>query len=196
MQDNAAEELSETHRRFLSTFPTREDGSQEESLNDQLREYKLQLGKGQIQKAYKGIMTFMSGLRVYLEKQHPNFAVSALYFGYMDMTYFAFTPVDFKKLKLKIAIVYLHEQSRFEVWLSGRDREIQAEYIALFASKEIGSYRLSPILPGVDSILESILVDQPDFDHPEGLSKRIETKTLEFVSDIRTLLNQAMPSRE
>ena len=167
-----------------------------ESLNDHIREYQLQLDKGQIQKAYKGIMTFMSGLRIYLEKPHPDYTVSTLYFGYMDMTYFAFTPADLKNRKLKIAIVYLHEQGGFEVWLSGRDREIQAEYIELFASKEIGSYRLSPNLPGVDSILEWTLVGQPDFNDPEGLMERIETKTLEFVSEIRSLLDQAMLSHE
>jgi len=40
-----------------------------ESLNKDILEYKLQLSKGQIQKAYKGIMTFMSELRSYLENR-------------------------------------------------------------------------------------------------------------------------------
>jgi len=35
----------------------------------------------------------------------------------MDMTYFAFTPSELKEKKLKIAIVYLHEQNRFDAWL-------------------------------------------------------------------------------
>ena len=34
-----------------------------DSLNDCVKEYTIQLGKGQIQKAYRGIMTFMSDLK-------------------------------------------------------------------------------------------------------------------------------------
>ncbi|MDW7740600.1 MAG: hypothetical protein SCJ97_11200 [Bacillota bacterium] len=87
-----------------------------------IREYNSQLSKGMIQAAYKYIMKFMSDLSIYLKKLHPDYTVSALYYGYMDMTYFAFTPDDLRNKKLKIAIVYLHEQSRFEVWLSGNNR--------------------------------------------------------------------------
>ena len=160
-----------------------------DSLNNHIREYKIQLHKGQIQKAYKGIMTFMSGLSTYLESRYPNYVISALYFGYMDMTYFAFTPSDLKNKKLKIAIVYLHEQGRFEVWLGGSNRKIQTEYIRLLSRKNIGIYRLSQILPGVDSIIESILVEQPNFDHYEELTKQIESKTIEFANDITAILN-------
>jgi len=71
------------------------------TLNEHIREYQLQLSKGHIQKAYKGIMTFMSSLKSQLEKAHPDYFTSALYFGYMDMTYFAFTPPDLKEKKVK-----------------------------------------------------------------------------------------------
>jgi len=161
-----------------------------ESLNNQIREYKIQLSKGQIQKAYKGIMTFMSSLSTYLENMHSDYTPSALYLGYMDMTYFAFAPSDMKNKKLKIAIVYLHEYGRFEAWLCGRNRKIQAEYISLMSGKNLGKYKLSQILPGVDSIIESTLVEKPDFDHPEELKKQIEGKTIEFVNDITFMLNE------
>ena len=159
-----------------------------DSLNNHIREYNIQLSKGQIQKAYKGIMTFMSGFSTYLGCRYPDYSASALYFGYMDMTYFAFTPSNLKGKKLKIAVVYLHEEGRFEVWLGGSNRKIQAEYINLMKRKNIGKYKLSQVLPGVDSIIESILVEQPDFDHPEELKKQIEKKTIEFVNDISSML--------
>ena len=107
-----------------------------QSLNEAIRAYTIQLQNGEIQKAYKGIMTFMSGLKTYLESQHPDYSVSGLYFGYMDMTYFAFTPLEFKQRSLKVAIVYLHEQNRFEVWLGGANRKVQANYIEIFRVKE------------------------------------------------------------
>ena len=159
-----------------------------DSLNDHIREYRTQLDKGSIQKAYKGIMAFMSGLSAYLARRHPDYSVSALYYGYMDMTYFAFTPADFKTKKLKIAIVYLHEQGRFEVWLGGSNRKIQAEYIELLRHKDIGKYKLSQSLPGVDSIIEATLVNQPDFDNSEELKKDIESKTIEFINDVSSVL--------
>ena len=161
-----------------------------ESINEYIKEYTTQLRKGQIQKAYKGIMTFMSELRSYLESRYPDYTAGSLYFGYMDMTYFAFTPADLKNKKLKIAVVYLHEKGVFEVWLAGNNRKIQAEYIALMSSENIGKYKLSQVIPGVDSIIESILVEKPDFDHPEELKKQIEKKTMAFVKDIISILDE------
>jgi hypothetical protein len=161
-----------------------------DSLNNHVREYTIQLSKGQIQKAYKGIMTFMSGLSTYLESMYPDYNASSLYFGYMNMTYFAFTPPDLKNKKLKIAIIYLHEQCKFEVWLGGSNRKIQAEYIKLLSGRNLGKYKLSQTLPGMDSIIESTLAYQPDFDHPEELKKHIKRKTIEFVNDITSILNE------
>jgi hypothetical protein len=43
-----------------------------ESLNEYIQEYKNQLNRGHIQKAYKGIMTIMTSLKNYLEKNYPN----------------------------------------------------------------------------------------------------------------------------
>ena len=159
-------------------------------LSDHIREYTIQLGNGHIQKAYKGIMTFMSDLRACLESKYPGFTAGALYFGYMDMTYFAFTPPDLKDRKLKIAIVYLHEECRFELWLAGNNRKIQADYIELLGHKNTGRYSLSQIHPGVDSIIASSIVERPDFDDADGLKKQIEAKTIEFVNDITIILNQ------
>lgn len=161
-----------------------------ESLNDDIREYRRQLQIGHIQTAYQGIMKFISVLKTHLESNHPDYFTSTLYFGYMDMTYFAFTPVDLKEKKLKIAIVYLHEQGTFEVWLGGSNRQVQAEVSEHLNHRKIGSkYRLSQVQPGVDSIIEMTLAEQPDFDDREGLMEQIELGTIEFVNHARSLLS-------
>lgn len=160
------------------------------SLNKNIQEYRHQLSKGQIQKAYQGIMSFMSNLKSDLEKSYPNFSTSALYFGYMDMTYFAFTPPELKDKKLKIALVYLHEPGRFEAWLSGNNRKIQGEIIKRLGEKDIGNYRLSKAAPGVDSIIEVVLVEAPNFDNLEELKLQIEKKTIKFINDMTAILNQ------
>jgi len=159
------------------------------SLNESVREYTAQLQHGQIQKAYKGIMTFMSALKAYLENRHKDYAATGLYFGYMDMTYFAFTPLDLKQRSLKIAIVYLHEQNRFEAWLGGANRKVQAEYIELFSAIENLGFQLSDVSPGVDSIVEMQILEQPNFDKPEELMQVIESKVLEFAESIKALVH-------
>ena len=63
-----------------------------ESLQQCVKEYTELVQAGRIATAYKGIMTFMTGLERFLAAQHPECNATALYFGYMDMTYFAFTP--------------------------------------------------------------------------------------------------------
>ena len=157
------------------------------TLNDAIAEYTAQLHKGQIQIAYKGIMTFMSALKTALQSRHAEYASSALYFGYMDMTYFAFTPPELKPRNLKIAIVYLHLENRFELWLGGGNRKVQAEYIEFFKGKDLGSYRLSKVSPGVDSIIEIIISEHPDFDNADGLVEIIEQKTIGFADKILAL---------
>ena len=157
------------------------------TLNDAIAEYTARLQQGQIQIAYKGIMTFMSALKTILESSHPDYVGSGLYFGYMDMTYFAFTPLELKRRNLKIAIVYLHLENRFELWLGGGNRKVQAEYIEFFKGKDIGSYRLSKVSPGVDSIIEIFISEHPDFDKAEGLLEIIEQKTIEFADKILAL---------
>jgi hypothetical protein len=154
------------------------------TLNSDLREYTAQLGKGQIQRAYKGIMSFMYELKAHLEGKHPEYAASALYFGYMDMTYFAFTPPDLRDRKLKIAIVYLHEENRFEVWLAANNRKLQADCIQTLSHKDLGIYSLSQMAPGVDAIIAEVIIDQPDYDCPNQMKERIETKTLQFAEDM------------
>lgn len=159
------------------------------SINQAVEEYTEQLKSGRIRQAYRGIMSFMSGLKAFMERLHPDLTFSALYPGYMDMTYFACTPPALKEKGLKIAIVYLHEENRFELWLSGSNRKIQADYISLLQTRDAGGCKLSQPKPGVDSILESRLPDQPDFDHPGELMDRIEREVLRFMEIIEKMIS-------
>lgn len=160
------------------------------SRNADVREYTAQLKKGQIQNAYRGIMAFMSGLRSVMVNKHPDDAASGLYLGYMDMTYFALTPPRLKQRNLKIAVVYLHAENRFEVWLGGGNRKVQAETIERLRHKNTGGYKLSQAEPGVDSIMEQKIVEQPDFDHAEELMEIIERKTRAFTRDMLALVDE------
>lgn len=159
-----------------------------DTLNSNIQEYQRQLEKGQIQKAYKGLMTFMTGLAADLQNRYADYTVSALYPGYMDMTYFAFTPSALREQKLKIAVVYVHEKNAFEAWLAGSNRKVQADTIARLRGKLLGAYALSTVSPGVDSIIEATLAAQPDFDSPETLQQTLEGRVLAFIQDMEKLL--------
>ncbi len=159
-----------------------------DSLNKEIKEYTLQLSQGHIQKAYRGILSFISELRTQLERNHPDYTLSAMYTGYMDMSYFAFTPLDLKRKKLKIAIVYLHAENRFEVWLSGTNRQIQAEVIEILREKDVKQFKLSEVGPGIDSIIEYPIIKKPNFNKPEQLKQQIEINSLLFIKEMEKLL--------
>jgi hypothetical protein len=65
-----------------------------ESFHECMNEYRKQLEKGAIIKAYKGLMEYIMDLRMHLKNKYPDYFVSgSIYFGYMDMTYFSFFPI-------------------------------------------------------------------------------------------------------
>lgn len=162
-----------------------------ESFQESMNEYKKQLQKGAIQRAYKGLMEYMMGLRTHFQKTYPGYEVSgSIYFGYMDMTYFSCFPESLKKRKLKVAIVFLHEACRFEVWLSGYNKQVQSAYWKLFQESGWKKYRIVPTTKGADSILESTLVDNPNFGELDALTSRIEKATLSFVRDVESFLSK------
>ncbi len=161
-----------------------------ESFVNYLPEYKKQLEKGAIQKAYKGLLEYILGLRTHLQNQYPDYFVSgSIYYGYLDMTYFSFFPGTLKERGLKTGVVFLHEQFRFEAWLFGYNKQIQNKYWKLIKDSEWNKYRLVPTIKGQDSIIESILVANPDFGDLEALTRQIEAGTLGFITDVESFLS-------
>jgi len=161
------------------------------SFHDSMIEYRNQLQKGIIRKAYRGLMEYFGSLRSYFKKKYPDYAVSgSIYFGYMDMTYFAVNPPLLKDRKLKIAIVFLHEEFKFEVWLGGYNKTVQKEYWDLVRERGWDKYRIPSSIKGIDSILEYVLVDNPDFRDLDTLTTQIERGTMNFMKDVEDFLSQ------
>jgi hypothetical protein len=160
------------------------------SLQEYMLEYRLQMQKGILPKAYKGLMEYILSLRTHLQKKYPAYNISNnLYTGYMDMTYFSLFPPLLKECKLKVAIVYLHEAGRFEAWLAAVNKEVQTLYWTLIKDSGWQKYRLVPTTQGYDSIVEHILVASPDFGDLEQLTTLIEQGTLAFIRDMEEFLN-------
>ena len=161
-----------------------------DSFNQYMEEYKKEMKKGTIRNAYKGLMEYIMDLRTHLQNKYPEHFVSGLYYGYMDMTYFSFSPDSLKDRKLKIAIVFIHDTVRFEVWLSGQNKEIQRKYWKLFKESNWDKYTVVPTTDGVDSIIEHVLIDNPDFSDLDNLTNQIEEGTLKFICDVEEFLGK------
>jgi hypothetical protein len=108
----------------------------------------------------------------------------------MDMTHISFTSEALQKRRLKIAIVFLHEEFIFEAWLSGRNKEVLREYWHLLKEHEWEKYRVVEPVKGIDGILEHILVDDPDFSDLDALTFQIERETLKFIDDVENVLSK------
>ncbi|MBP6209055.1 MAG: hypothetical protein KA473_06410 [Anaerolineales bacterium] len=159
------------------------------SLQENMIEFKSQLKKGVIQKAYLGLMGYMMSLKNHFANKYPdNPTPGSLYTGYMDMTYFSIFPKSLKDRDLKIAIVFLYDKFRFEIWLSGRNKQVLEKYWKIISKNKWNKYKIVEPAKGVDSIVEHTLVDNPDFSDLESLTKQIEQRTLKFVQDIERFL--------
>ncbi len=158
-----------------------------ETLQESVAEYKRQMEKGSIQKAYKGIMDYVLSLRTHFANRYPKIPVGNLYAGYMDMTYFPLFPKSLKSNKLKIAVVFMHGTCRFEIWLSGNNRQIQQKYSKIIADAGWKKFGTNPENP--DSIVEETLIENPDFDDPDKLTKIIEASTMSFIQDVEAFLS-------
>jgi len=160
------------------------------TLQKCVSEYKRLLGKGEIQKAYKGILEYLLALRTHFEKQFPEWMVpGGLYTGYMDMSYFSIIPTSLKERKLKIAVVFIHETCRFEVWLAGVNKTVQAEYWQLIKDSGWSLYKPVATTQGADAIIESVLLENPNFNDLPGLTSQIQKGTQKFILDIEAFLS-------
>lgn len=158
------------------------------SIQEDLRDFRRTLRSGSIQKAYRALLGYMLDLRAHFKRRHPNYSVSGLYQGYLDMTYFALVPPSLKPRGLKIAIVFNYEAFRFEAWLAGANRQVQRKYWELFRDGKWSGYRVVTPASGVDSIVECDLAEEFDFGDLDTLTATVEKSTARFIHDVEKYL--------
>lgn len=162
-----------------------------ESSQEYVNEYRKQLGKGYIKEAYKGLMEYITDLRLHLINKYPDYFVSgSIHYGYMDYTYFYFFPKSLKKRNLKIMILFVHDTFTFEVLLAGYNKDVQTKYWELFKESEWEKYHIAQATKDVDYIIDYTIVDNPDFSDLDALTKQIERVTLNFINDIEDFLSK------
>ena len=160
------------------------------SIQEDTDELRRQLGHGSIQKAYRALISFMMHLRTHFADKYGDPAVSVLYQGYMDMTYFAIFSPSLKRHDLKVAIVFNYDAFTFEAWLVARNRKIQRQCWELFKDSHLVDYRVVAPAVGIDSIIECDLAKDFDFSDQDKLISKIEIITAEFIENIEKFLSE------
>jgi len=163
------------------------------SIQADIQELHRQLEKGSIQKAYRTLVAAMTGFRGHFTEKFGDPAVSALYQGYLDMTYFAVFPPTLKPLDLKVAIVFNYEAFRFEIWHVARNRKLQRQYWELFQGSQWPMYKVVAPASGVDAIVEFDLSGEFDFEDLDGMTAMIDKATATFISDMDRFLIENKP---
>ena len=156
---------------------------------ENLIHYREQIEKGDIQKDYKKLLTYIKRLRTHFIKEYPiDYKVGSIYQGNMDFSYFPFTPISLKSQKLKIVIIFNHVKMQFEICLAGQNRQIQKKYWTIFKDSDWNKYHIPSSLEGF-SIVDHILMENPNFNNFNTLSLHIETETMTFIKDIVDILD-------
>ncbi|MDN5204218.1 AraC family transcriptional regulator [Fulvivirgaceae bacterium BMA10] len=160
-----------------------------ESLNDLDKACKKQKETDDTPKANMGLIGYMKSLRAYFIKNYPDdYVTGNIYFGDRTITYFPFTPKVLKKQKLKIAIVFNHQDEQFEIWLAGQNKQIQKEYWEIFKGSDWDKYHIPDTIENRFSIVDHILEENPDFNAPHKLTEHIERETLKFINEMEDVL--------
>lgn len=155
---------------------------------EDLAEFRRQLGNGSVQRAYRALLSYMTDLRTHFKSIYGDSAVSGLYQGYLDMTYFALHPPFLRERALKIALVFNYDAFRFEAWLAAGNRQVQRRYWELLKDSQWPNYRVVAPAKGIDAIVECDLAQDFSLDDPAVLTARIEQTVAAFITDMERSL--------
>lgn len=159
------------------------------NLNKYVAIYKDLLAQGDIQIAYEALRKYMLTLRAHFSNEiSDTYSFGNVSPGYMDYTYFPFFDDYLRSRKLRFGVVLNHKEMRFELWLMGQNTEIQAEYWELLKDTEWNKVRVT--MPQY-SVLETIIVSDPDFDDLDSLTTEIKQKTVRMAVEILGYLKNA-----
>ncbi|MDH7447794.1 DUF7000 family protein [Aquimarina sp. 2201CG14-23] len=153
-----------------------------EDLNKYISIYKEQLNKGDILIAYNELVKFVMKLRTdFMKSFSDQYSFAGILHGYLDYTYFYYSNDFLKSKKLKFGLVLNHLEMRFEIWLLGNTIPNQKKYWELLKMTQWNKDRTE--MPQY-SILETVLVKNPDFNNLNALSEKIEPKMTKVSNEI------------
>lgn len=158
----------------------------DKSMNEYIDIYKKQLEQGDIRIAYEYLRKYMMVLKTYLTNHFADkYSFGNVYAGYMDYTYFYFFSDYLHNKKLRFGVALNHREMQFELWFMGQNAELQAEYWELLKNTEWSKGQTA--MPQY-SVLEVVLVDNPDFDNQDILTDEIAKSTICVADEIQSYI--------
>lgn len=157
-------------------------------LSDYVAAYKEQQEIGDIQIAYKELASYVMSLKAYLSKElSGKFLFGNISPGYMDYTYFPFFNDVLRNKGLRFGVVLNHKKCNFELWLMGRNANFQNKYWKVFKTSKWNKDR--SVMPQY-AVLEAVLVDCPDFDQLDDLTRIIKKEIVTLSKEIIKYLSE------
>ena len=156
-------------------------------LNNLIILYKETLAVNEIQKAYMFLMKYIRKLKTEMSKKYQGYNFGYVSQGYMDYTYFPIDDVYLRKYGLRFGIVLNHSKIQFELWLMGRNAQIQKEYWAKLKTSK-WNYKIDKM--PIYSVLEIVLVDNPNFNDLTSLTNQISESAFNNINEIREYLKE------
>ncbi|MBE3671388.1 hypothetical protein BOO25_20960 [Vibrio navarrensis] len=144
----------------------------DKSLSARIPAYKMVFASGELQRTYQDLVSIVQSLRTEFHKKYKGqFTVANVLHGYIDYTYFYLQNDYLKKHKLKLAIVFNHQQAQFELWLLGQTKDVQIGYWEKLQGIKWVNQDVMPEW----SIFEVLMLADPDFDDTKVLSESIHS---------------------
>lgn len=151
--------------------------------------YRAQLQQGDIQQAYKYLLQCVMQSKAHLSgKFSSEFSFGNISQGYMDFTYFPFFDDFLRERKLRFGVVLNHRDLCFELWLMGQNALVQKDYWEKLKNTEWNLHRTE--MPRY-SVLETVLIETPDFRNTDAIMNKIEPQVLSKAQVIITCLKTA-----
>lgn len=152
-----------------------------------LDNYKNLLLTTELQLFYQEFIKLFRFLRIELEKELPNFSFSSnIVENNMDFSYFQLTDPDLKEKGIKIQIVFVHKDFRFEIWASGYNRKIQSRYYNHLKNQSM-KYYLNNNPEKIDYILKAEIEKNIELDNGEIVVSKIKPVVLEMVDFMKNI---------
>lgn len=153
---------------------------------DLLNEYKTLLQTTDLIEAYQEFIKLFRFLRIELEKTMTEYRFQGnIAENGMDYSYFLFWNEELKSKGLKIAVVFVHRDFRFEVWVSGFNRKYQSKYYDILKDKEI-PFELTSSPTKTDYILR-VPADISDISNGDYVVEKIKSISDELLIFIKHL---------
>lgn len=138
---------------------------------------------------YNQLISYMKSLRMFFHKEYDTqFKLGNVYQGNPAFSYFSLTTTELEKLKLKFVLILNHEQMILSICLSGQNKDVRKKYWQIFKNSDWNKYHIVESIDNNLEIINHVIIETPNFNNWQDLTKQIEIETLKFIQELSKTL--------